>query len=42
MSLLSVIPRWLIVLAFIALIVFVLNALGIIHIHGSIQGSVGL
>jgi hypothetical protein len=36
------IPRWLVVLIVIAIIVFVANALGIIHIHGSVQGSVGL
>jgi hypothetical protein len=39
---LSWIPRWIIVLIIIAVLVFIANALGIIHIHGSIQGSVGL
>ena len=36
------IPRWLIVLAVIAVIIFLLNALGIIHIHFNIGGSVAL
>jgi hypothetical protein len=31
------IPRWLIVLAVVALVVFLLNALHIISIHGSIS-----
>jgi len=42
MGFLSAVPRWLVVLIIIAVIVFIANALGIIHIHGSVQGSVGL
>lgn len=42
MSALTLIPRWLIWLIVIAVIVFIANALGIIHIHGTVQGSVGL
>ena len=38
----SAIPRWLIVLIVIALVIFLANLLGIIRIHGSIQGGVGL
>lgn len=38
----SWIPRWLIVLIVVAIIIFIANALGIIHIHGSVQGGVGL
>jgi hypothetical protein len=36
------IPRWLIVLLVIALIIFLMNALGIIHIHGNVGGSISL
>lgn len=33
----SWVPRWLIVLIVVAIVVFIANALGIIHIHGSVS-----
>lgn len=33
----SWVPRWLVVLIIAAIVIFVANALGIIHIHGSVS-----
>jgi hypothetical protein len=30
------IPRWLIVSAVVVFVIFLLNALGVVHIHGSV------